>query len=217
MPKTSSRVTDHEWGTSPVRSPQTHKVDLNGPNRVCARVGVPSSEADNLTLFPGERWFLAYTAPHREAIAKAHLKRQGFRSFLPRYVKTVRHARKMRDVIAPMFPRYLFVALNLERDRWRSVAGTTGVTNLLMMDDRPVPVRQGIVETLIQSADTAGNLRFFESLEPGQKVRLIAGPFAQALGILRRLNDAGRVEVLLEIMGGGVRVRLPRSSVELAL
>ncbi|WGJ16198.1 transcriptional activator RfaH [Methylocapsa sp. D3K7] len=217
MPKTSSKVTDYELGTSPVHPSQTHKVDFNIPNRVCGCDGALSSEAENLTLFPGERWFLAYTAPYREAIAKTHLGRQGFRSFLPRYVKTVRHARKMRDVIAPMFPRYLFVALNLERDRWRSVASTTGVTNLFMMDDRPVPVRQGIVETLIQSADTAGRLRFFESLEPGQKVRLIAGPFAQTLGILRKLNDTGRVEVLLEIMGGGVRVRLPRSSVELAV
>ena len=178
---------------------------------------VESSEAEHLALLPGERWFLAYTAPHREAIAKTHLGRQGFRSFLPRYLKTVRHARKLREVNAPLFPRYLFVALNLERDRWRSVNSTTGVTHLYMMDDRPVPVRQGIVETLIQSADTSGRLKFFDPLVPGQKVRLIAGPFAQALGVLNRLDDAGRVEVLLEIMGGGVRVRLARSSVELAV
>jgi transcription elongation factor/antiterminator RfaH len=176
-----------------------------------------SGGAKNLALLPGERWFLAYTAPHREAIAETHLGRQGFRSFLPRYLKTVRHARKLREVNAPLFPRYIFVALNLERDRWRSVNSTTGVTNLFMIDDRPVPARQGIVETLIQSADTAGRLKFFDPLELGQKVRLVAGPFAQALGILSRLDDAGRVEVLLEIMGGGVRVRLARSSVELAV
>jgi transcription elongation factor/antiterminator RfaH len=174
------------------------------------------SETENLALLPGERWFLAYTAPHREAIAKTHLGWQGFRSFLPRYLKTVRHARKLRDVTAPMFPRYLFVALNLEYDRWRSVNSTTGVTHLFMMDNRPIPARQGIVETLIQSADTAGTIQFSDSLEPGQKVRLVAGPFAQALGILSRLDDAGRVEVLLEIMGGGVRVRLSHSCVELA-
>jgi transcription elongation factor/antiterminator RfaH len=174
-------------------------------------------EAENLALLPGERWFLAYTSPHQEVVAKTHLRRQGFRSFLPRYVKTVRHARKFRTVNAPMFPRYLFVALNLERDRWRSINGTTGITNLFMMDDRPIPAREGIVETLIQSADITGRLQFSDPLEPGQKVRLVAGPFAQALGILRKLNDTGRVEVLLEIMGGGVRVRLPRSSVELAV
>ena len=160
---------------------------------------------------PGERWFLAYTAPHREVTGQTHLGRQGFRSFLPRYLKTVRHARKLREVNAPLFPRYLFVALNLERDRWRSVNSTTGITTLFMMDDRPVPARPGIVETLIQSADASGRLRFSDPLEPGQKIRLVAGPFAQALGILARLDNAGRVEVLARSWGGGFACDSARS------
>src|SRR6266540_2569590 len=94
----------------------------------------------NLALLPGERWFLAWTLPHREAAAETHLGWQGFRSFLPRHMKTVRHARKLRTVTAPVFPRYLFVALNLERDRWRSVNSTRGIASLFMAHDRPVPV-----------------------------------------------------------------------------
>ena len=170
--------------------------------------------AGDLALLLGERWFLACTLPHCEDVALTHLSRQGFRSFLPRYLKTVRHARKLRTVNAPIFPRYLFVALNLERDRWRSVNSTTGITNLFMAHDRPVPAPDGIVETLIRLADKSEGLAFADALEPGQKVRLVAGPFAQALGILDRLDAAGRVEVLLEIMGGGIRVKLARSWVE---
>jgi len=146
--------------------------------------------------------------------AVTHLGRQGFRSFLPRYTKTVRHARKYRTLQAPLFPRYLFVVLNLERDRWRSVNGTTGIASLFMAHDRPVPVPDGLVETLIEAAESSGKLRFAEALVPGQKIRLVAGPFAQAVGLLDRLDDAGRVEVLLEIMGGGIRVKLARSWVE---
>ncbi len=96
----------------------------------------------------------------------------------------MRHARKLRNVNAPSFPRYLFVALNLERDRWRNVNSTTGVATLFMVDDRPVPAPQGIVEALIGSADALGRLQFSEHLERGQKVRLVTGPFAHALGIL---------------------------------
>ncbi len=86
-----------------------------------------------------------------------------------------------------------------------------------MVDDRPVPAPQGIVEALIGSADALGRLQFSEHLERGQKVRLVTGPFAHALGILDQLDDAGRVEVLLEIMGGGIRVKLARSWVEPAV
>lgn len=171
-------------------------------------------EDGNLALLQGERWFLACTLPHREATAEMHLKLQGFRSFLPRHLKTVCHARKLRSINAPIFPGYLFVVLNLERDRWRSVNSTTGIATLFMAYDRPVPAPDGVVETLVRSTDKSGALQFTDALERGQKVRLVAGPFAQALGILDRLDDAGRVEVLLEIMGGEIRVRLARSWVE---
>ena len=173
-----------------------------------------AGRARDLALLLGERWFLAQTLSQREAIAEANLSRQGFRSFLPRYLKTVRHARKLRTVTAPIFPRYLFVVLNLERDRWRSVKSTMGIANLFMAHGRPVPVSKGIVETLIQSTDKYGRVQFVGALEKGQRVRLVAGPFAQTLGILDRLGDAGRVEVLLEIMGGGVRINLSHSWVE---
>lgn len=170
--------------------------------------------AGDLTLLPGERWFLAWTLPHREATAETNLRWQGFRSFLPRHLKTVRHARKLRNVSAPIFPRYVFVALNLERDRWRAVKSTMGIVNVFTAHDRPVPAPAGVVETLIQSTDKSGRLQFADALERGQMVRLVAGPFAQALGILDRLDNAGRVEVLLEIMGGGIRVKLARTWVE---
>jgi len=168
---------------------------------------------DDLALRVGERWFLVCTLPRCEALADSHLNRQGFRCFLPRYLKTVRHARKLRTFQAPLFPRYLFVVLNLERDRWRSVNGTSGVASLFMAHDRPVPAPEGIVETLMEAANPSGN-RFADGLAPGQKIRLVAGPFAQAVGLLDRLDDAGRVEVLLEMMGGGVRVKLARNWVE---
>lgn len=167
-----------------------------------------------LCLSAGERWFLACTLPRSEATAETHLRRQGFRLFLPRYVKTVRHARKFRTVHAPFFPRYLFVVLNLDRDRWRSVNGTVGIANLFMAHDRPVPVPEGIVETLMESADPSGKLRFADGLAPGEKIRVVAGPFAEAIGLLERLDDAGRVEVLLDIMGGGIRTKLARSWVQ---
>jgi transcriptional antiterminator RfaH len=88
----------------------------------------------------GERWYVAYTPPHKEAMAVTHLGEQGFRTFLPRQLKNVRHARKVRTILAPVFPRYLFVILNLDRDRWLSVNGTRGITRLIMVSGRPVPV-----------------------------------------------------------------------------
>jgi transcription elongation factor/antiterminator RfaH len=155
------------------------------------------------------RWYALNTLPHREFRAKCQLENQGFRVFLPQRLKTVRHARKLTNVQAPFFPGYLFVELDLTVQRWRSVNGTFGVSSLVMAGERPLPVPEGIVETMLASVGDNGMLRFERTLNAGTEVRLIAGPFAEQLGILEGLNDSGRIRVLLNIMGGTIRVHVP--------
>src|SRR6266540_5096339 len=105
-------------------------------------------------LAGNERWFLAHTQPKSEQRAELHLGAQGFRTYLPQIQKTVRHARQLRTVQAPLFPRYLFVILDLGRDRWLSVRSTLGVSRLFThQDGRPIPVPVGVVESLMEQSD----------------------------------------------------------------
>ena len=163
-------------------------------------------------LVGNEKWFLVRSRPKAEAKAQWHLGAQGFRTFLPQFEKTTRHARKLRTAKAPLFPGYLFVVLDLQRDRWLSVRSTVGVSDLYgNRDGTPVAVPHGIVETLIDRVD--GDLvRLDDGLAEGQSVRILSGPFADMVGNLKRLNAAGRVQVLLQIMGATVPVVLHRSA-----
>jgi transcriptional antiterminator RfaH len=164
------------------------------------------------TLAGNERWFLAHTLPKSEWKAELHLGAQGFRTFQPQIRKTIRHARQLKTVQAPLFPRYLFVILDLERDRWLSVRSTVGVSALFSnWDGRPVPVPIGIVESLIERSDDT-LIRLDNDLVKGQQVRILTGPFVDSIGTLERLNAAGRVRVLLQLMGTAVPVTLHRSA-----
>src|SRR5437016_13145894 len=150
-------------------------------------------------LVENERWFLVHTLPKSERKANWHLHAQGFRTYLPRFRKTIRHARQLRTVEAPLFPRYLFVILDLERDRWLSVRSTVGVASLFSSrDGRPVPVPVGIVESLIARSEDSLT-RLDSGLVKGQQVRILTGPFVDFVGTLERLDAAGRVRVLLEM------------------
>jgi transcription elongation factor/antiterminator RfaH len=165
------------------------------------------------TLDDRERWYVAYTRPRCEARAQVQLENQGFRAFLPRRQQTIRHARKLTSVLAPFFPRYLFVVLDLTRQRWRSVSSTVGVAGLVMQGDLPQPVPRGVVETLVASSDALGLLQLRQQLTVGGTVRLAAGPFAERLAILDRLDDSGRIRVLLDILGRQVLVSTEYSNV----
>ena len=161
-----------------------------------------------VSLRGGERWYAVNTLPFAEKRARAQLENQQFRTFLPTRQKTVRHARKLTTITAPFFPRYLFVVLDLNRHQWRSVNGTYGVCSLVMRGELPCPVPPGIVESMIACADADGLLQLRANLKVGEAVRLAAGPFAERLGILDRLDDSGRIRVLLDILGRQVPVCL---------
>lgn len=167
-------------------------------------------------LCPGQRWYVVHTLPRGEMRARTHLENQGFQAFLPKRLKTVRHARKITTVVAPFFPRYLFVVLDLSRDKWRSVRGTIGVSSLIMQGEVPHPVPFGVLETLTTLTDAQGMLRLDTEFRVGDRVRLTAGVFAEKLGICQRLDDSGRVRVLLDIMGGRVPVLVERDHLEAA-
>lgn len=105
-------------------------------------------------------------------------------------------------MLRPLFPRYLFVALDPDRDPWQAVRGTIGVSALVMAGERPCPVPAGVVEALAAAVDGAGGFDFRKRLVPGTQVRFLTGPFADRLGRLVTMDDRERVGVLLEILGG---------------
>jgi transcription elongation factor/antiterminator RfaH len=168
---------------------------------------------DNLRL--SDRWYVVHTRPHGERRAAANLRRQDFRVFLPRHRKTVRHARQFRTVEAPFFPRYLFVRMAVGRDRWRSVNGTFGVSQLVMQGDLPKPVPSGVVEALLAIADRDGLLALDPSLRPGQSVRVVTGPFTGLAGKLVTLDERQRVQVLIDILGNPTPVAVEVSRIGL--
>jgi transcriptional antiterminator RfaH len=168
-------------------------------------------------LESGERWYVATTLPRKERVAATHLANQNYRSFLPVHLETRRHAGKFNTLLAPVFPGYVFVILDIERHRWRSINGTLGVQRLITDGERPSAVPPGIVETLIQSSDQRGALIYkADDLAIGDRVQLMAGPFAGSLSVLQRLDGAGRVQVLLELLGGAVKVVIARNAVAAA-
>jgi transcriptional antiterminator RfaH len=156
------------------------------------------------------RWFVAHTHPHAEAKATAHLNRQDFAIYFPRYLKRRRHARRIETVAAPLFPRYLFVAIDLNVQRWRSIYSTVGVSRLVCNGDDPTPVPVGIVEALKEREDANGFIKL-DSRPPfcaGDKIRVLDGAFSSCLGLFEGMAERERIAILLDLLGRKVRVVL---------
>lgn len=157
------------------------------------------------------RWYVVNCQPHQEGRADLNLRQQGFESWVPKLLRTRRHARRIEQIQAPMFPGYLFVKLNLDAQAWRSINGTYGVRRLLCANDQPAPISHGFVETLQQTMDSDGLISMpKDAFHVGDKVRLVRGPFADMIATLVRLADGDRVAVMLNVLGREVKALVSR-------
>src|SRR6185437_10881794 len=163
-------------------------------------------------------WYVVQSHPNAESKAVAHLNRQGFETYLPRYLKRRRHARRVEIVPAPLFPRYLFVRIDMETQRWRSIFSTVGVSRLVCNGDSPTPVNGRVVDALLARHDAGGfvHLDHRPTFRPGDKVRVLDGVFADCLGLYEGFKDSDRVAILLDLLGRKVRVMVDVDSVAAA-
>ncbi|MEQ8356277.1 MAG: transcription termination/antitermination NusG family protein [Kiloniellaceae bacterium] len=163
------------------------------------------------------RWYVAQTQVHGEERARVNLERQGFHAYLPCYRRERRHARRVDEVRAPLFPGYIFVELDLDCAPWRSINGTLGVARLICRAERPVALPPGVVEELTAREDDRGLV----VLQPrrfrkGEALRIVHGALADCLGFFEKMADRDRVILLLDLLGRKVRVQAPLENVAAA-
>ena len=172
-------------------------------------------ESDCTTNTLSRRWHVAQTHIHAEGKATQHLKRQGFEVYLPRYLKRRRHARRVETVAAPLFPRYLFVAVAAAQ-RWHPIQSTIGITRLVANGDVPAVLPEAVIEGLKHREDATGFIRLERRFSPGEKVRVRDGAFCDFFGLFEDISGDDRVAILLDLLGRKVRVVLGTDMIEAA-
>jgi transcriptional antiterminator RfaH len=161
-------------------------------------------------------WFVVHTQPRAEAKAMQHLRNQGFAVYLPRYLKRRRHARRIDWVATPLFPRYLFVGMDLLRARWRAIRSTVGVADLICSGDRPAPVPPAVLDAIRAREDERGLVSLADAgrFARGDKVRIAEGAFSGLVALFECMSDEDRVVLLLDLLGRQVRVEVGTEAVE---
>jgi transcription elongation factor/antiterminator RfaH len=172
-------------------------------------VNAPFTIGKRIELAGKEAWYVVETHSRAERVAQSHLERQGFPSFCPQFRKTRRHARRVDEIVAPVFPGYVFAAFDRDRDNWTAINGTRGVRRLVgPCANRPQPMPTVAMEALLARCDGDRMARLCPSLEQGRKVRVLTGPFADLLAEVHALDGRGRVQILLDILGGKASVAI---------
>ena len=149
-----------------------------------------------------DQWFCVVSKSNQEARAAVELTKQGFDVFMPILDRR------------PMFPRYLFVQFDRERDPWGAIKNTRGCVDLLKNGFLPSPVPTPVIEALkAYRPPVEGEAAPEQVFNTGETVVIHTGPLSGLSGLFQA-NVKGRTACLLEIMGK--RVEIPRNSIRAA-
>jgi transcriptional antiterminator RfaH len=156
-------------------------------------------------------WFVLHTKPRQEAVAQAQLERQGYPVYYPRLCLPRLRRSRWSDVIEPLFPRYLFVGLEVGEQAMAPVRSTRGVSAVLRFGDRYAEVPAALIEALRDRADESGLHVLADSgFRKGDRLHIIAGPFEGFDAVFECERGADRARVLLEFLGASTAVTLPK-------
>ena len=160
----------------------------------------------------GSRWVVVNTHPHREHIALENLLRQSFVAYCPMIERRIRHARRVKDALRPLFPGYLFVEVDASK-RWRPILSTFGVRTLVQFGDRLGYVDGGLIDSL-RSREVDGVIKKpDEPYRVGQQVRMRGGPFDGLAATIIEMDEKDRLVVLMDLLSQSVKVKVTAADV----
>ena len=115
-----------------------------------------------------KQWYVVHCRVNSEQRAETNLRRQDYETWLPMYRKTRRHARMLESVLRPLFPRYLFVRLDLTNQQWRPILSTFGVYTIVAGAEGPLAIGDEIIEALRTRTGSDGIFEIARSvINPG--------------------------------------------------
>ena len=147
-------------------------------------------------------WYVVCTKPNYEKQAEQNIGRLGVESYLPllRDQKVIR--RRARTVIAPLFPGYLFVRINLTQ-HYRAVNYARGVRRIVEFGSSPSEVDVAVIDA-IKARMVDGNVCVLErpqQLRSGQLVQINDGPLVGLEAVfMREMSGSQRAMVLLRAL-----------------
>lgn len=156
-----------------------------------------------------KNWFAVITKPRQEQIALQNLQNQAYKCFLP-MAENPYQRRSKKQIIEPLFPRYLFLNAIATTQNLAPVRSTLGVISMVRFGTELAVISEQVINAIKQRINPETGLIKIEpiKIKPGDKVKIFDGPLTGLNGIVAEKNSENRALILLELMGRPTKVQV---------
>ena len=128
---------------------------------------------------------------------------------------TSRKASRFVSELKPLFPGYMFVSVNSDLAPWRTINSTIGVSKLVTFEGKPKPLPLQLISDLMLRCDASCVLLPPKSLNEGNSVEVLTGPFANFIATVDTIDPEQRIWVLMDFMGQKTRMQVTTDQLQL--
>jgi transcriptional antiterminator RfaH len=167
-----------------------------------------------LAFVPQPLWFCLKTQPKREHLAATALRRQfGIECFSPRLRFRRMTQRGPVWFVEAMFPGYLFAKFVYSTQR-RAVENSHGIQGIVHFGDQLATLPEHVVSALQSRVGLEEIVTIDCSMNVGQSVQIIQGPFQGLQAVVTHLLPAkDRIRVLFDFLGRSMEMELSMTKV----
>ena len=153
-----------------------------------------------------KNWYLIKTKSRQEHVAIKNLENQDFSTYCPTVTIKNKHI--------VLFPGYLFIYLDKEKENWSPIRSTKGVSNFVRFGLNFAQVPDTVIKFL-KSNEHINKEKFnnLKSFKLGDKIQITDGVFKNCVAIFNSSKPQERVVLLMNILGQQQSITIKQESV----
>lgn len=168
---------------------------------------------ESIIAYPNRVWMPLKTRSRHEKKLRDILAGAGAPHFLPLYTKKTRHRGEKRFVDLPVFPGYLFAAL--EHNDLLTVYDSRCCAQMLDTPDQDTILRElQNLKRLLDGHSDEKLITLFE-IPLGSKVSVVTGPLKGTYGTVIKRKNSDLLVVSVEMLGMSVAVEVDETSLSI--
>ncbi len=223
MENPEEKVPQEEQDTTVSENEEAEEISASVEDTAAESPEATQDEPEKEAVDDGRAWFVIHCYSGYEnkvrhnleqRIESMGMKDQIFDVVIPTQEEIEVRDGKRRSIERHVFPGYVLVNMIMSEESWYVVRNTPGVTGFVGMGNDPIPLRPEEVSQILRRMEAeAPTIKV--TYKPGEKVRIIDGPFNDFPGVVDEIDmDRSKVRVMVNFFGRSTPVELDFLQVE---
>lgn len=162
----------------------------------------------------GHQWYAVWTRSRQEKTAAAMLDTLGIQQYLPMNKELRQWSDRKHMVEVPIFSGYLFVCMDLLKQRALQVLEVPGVVAFVRNHLGPLPIPHSQIEDIRTVLGAGVQCSSHSFIGEGERVRVVRGVLAGIEGHLVRNASRDRLIIAVETIQRSLALDISRQDVE---